>query len=610
MAGILAGCCPDELRMSVVANATETRTWGPSQRHTQNSLRGIAVGIFLLGSLLPFAYAMIRLKVVTGWSFWQAVGEFNNVNGASEALQFTLFEAFASSLLTVMIGLPIAWCLSRYQWKRIRVLRAFLAVPFVTPAIVAAMGFLSLIRQGGLLTKIGIDLRLETGIIGWFADLSGWQHPGHFIALILAHAWFNLSLMIRFVEPTLSSLDPAWEEQLSMLPAGKKKTSRIKTLWIPVIGPAVLCAAALSFLFSFTSFALVKWLTPSSQTLESLMAGAGSSAGIVGYRIESSELIYSVAIIQFLILLLTLWATAVFQKRYSKRLSLLSEQGVRKHHGTPTRLAKMIILAGVFFTLLPFASTILSSFQMRKITNGSIEYVWTLEGWRNAWGGDFSTMGVGEAMSNSIIYAVCTLVVALPLGWVMASTIFQLEQSGWFKTSKILDLMCMMPLAISALMVGLGVLLGGLRWYPQMFSWFLLPVYPHVLLTVPFVVRVMLPAYHSLDPVFTEQCRMLNLSPLRTWYHGTLMFLRGPAVVAGSLTLAFSLGEFGASWLLVRSGTWDTLSIVVDQLMSRPNFDPLIHPTAMAAATMLMLLTFVLFMLAERFRAHDDRSGF
>ena len=88
------------------------------------------------------------------------------------------------------------------------------------------------------------------------------------------------------------------------------------------------------------------------------------------------------------------------------------------------------------------------------------------------------------------------------------------------------------------------------------------------------------------------------------------MFLRGPAVVAGSLTLAFSLGEFGASWLLVRSGTWDTLSIVVDQLMSRPNFDPIIHTTAMAAATMLMLLTFTLFVLAERFRAQDDRSGF
>ena len=577
---------------------------------SEKSVRLLAVFLFTLGSTLPFVYALTRLKYVTGWSAWQAIREFNTVYGGMDALKFTLLEAVASSLLTVLIGLPVAWCLSRYKWKRIRMLRALIAVPFVTPSIVAAMGFLSLIRQDGVLTKIGIDLRLETGIVGWFADASGWNHPGHFLALIIAHAWFNLSLMIRFVEPTLSSLDPAWEEQLSMLPQGKSRIARMKYLWIPVIGPAVFCAAALSFLFSFTSFALVKWMTPASHTLESLMAEAGSSAGIVGYRIDSSELIYSVALVQFVILLLTLWITSLLQKKYSQRLSLLSEQGVRKHHGTPSVAAQIVIFFGVMFTLLPFFSVFLSSLQVRKISEGSVERNWTLDGWRTAWGGDMSTMGVAEAMSNSIIYALCTLLIALPLGWILASTIFKLEQNGWSKTSKLLDLACMLPLAVSALMVGLGVLLGGLRWYPEMFGWFLLPVYPHVLLTVPFVVRVMLPAYHSLDPAFSEQCQMLNLSPLRSWYHGKLMFLRGPAVVAGSLTLAFSLGEFGASWLLVRSGNWDTLSIVVDQLMSRPNFDPLIHTTAMAAATMLMLLTFTLFILAERFRAHDDRSGF
>tara|TARA_Y100000766_G_scaffold284372_1_gene302676 strand:+ start:7840 stop:9648 length:1809 start_codon:yes stop_codon:yes gene_type:complete len=596
-------------KVSPLAHAARTTNLSVFGR-TEKSVRILAVVFFTLGSTLPFAYALLRLEYVTGWSSFQALQEFSSVYGGMEALRFTLLEAIASALLTVLIGLPVAWCLSRYRWKRIRTLRALIAVPFVTPSIVAAMGFLSLIGQNGWLVKIGIDLRLETGLIGSFAEISGWNHPGHFLALIIAHAWFNLSLMIRFVEPTLSSLDPAWEEQLSMLPNGKTRIARIKYLWIPIIGPAVLCAAALSFLFSFTSFALVKWLTPTNFTLEALMAEAGSSAGIVNYRIESSELIYSVALVQFLILLLTLWLTSVLQKKYSRRLSLVSEKNARTHHGAPTKAAQITVFAGVLFTLLPFISVILSSFQVRKISGGSVERIWTLEGWRNAWSGDLSTMGVGEAMSNSIIYALCTLLIALPLGWILASTVFKLEQTGWTKSSKLLDLACMLPLAVSALMVGLGVLLGGLRWYPEMFGWFLLPVYPHVLLTVPFVVRIMLPAYHSLDPAFAEQCQMLNLSPLRSWYHGKLMFLRGPAVVAGSLTLAFSLGEFGASWLLVRSGTWDTLSIVVDQLMSRPNFDPTIHTTAMAAATMLMLLTFTLFVLAERFRAHDDRSGF
>lgn len=576
----------------------------------ERGLRSLVVALFILGATIPFVYAILRLNQVTKWTALDAVLRFHSVNGATEALQFTLFEALASALLTIVIGLPVAWCLSRYRWRRVRIFRAFLAVPFVTPAIVAAMGFLSLIRDGGLLSKIGIDLRLETGIVGAFAELSGWNHPGHFFALILAHAWFNLSLMIRFIEPTLSTLDPAWEEQLSVLPSGKSKMKRLRTLWVPILGPAVLCAGALSFLFSFTSFALVKWLTPKNNTLESLMAEAGSSAGIAGYRVDSSELIYSVALIQFFILLLTLAITGSLQKRYTRRLSLLSEQGVREHHGPPTYKAKFVVGLGIVFTALPFLSTLISSFQIRAVSEGAVQTEWTLLGWKKAWTGDLSTMGVNEAMLNSVIYAFATLLIALPLGWILASTIHKLDTRGWKKSSRCLDLFCMLPLAISALMVGLGVLLGGLRWYPQMFNWFFLPVYPHVLLTVPFVVRVMLPAYATLDPRYTEQCQLLNMSPVRTWYHGTLMFLRGPAVVAGSLTLAFSLGEFGASWLLVRSGSWDTLSIVIDQLMGRPMFDPSIYPTAMAASTMLMLLTFGLFFLAERFRESSDRSGF
>lgn len=577
---------------------------------TENGLRFTVVIVFIVGSILPFVYALERLQYVTGWGFWTALTEFSNQSGAMKALKFTFLESITSAALTILIGLPVAWSLSKYSWRKIRLLRALLAVPFVTPAIVASMGFLSLIREDGLLAKMGIDLRLENGVVGTFAELSGWENPGHFLALILAHAWFNLSLMIRFVEPTLATLDPVWEEQLSLLPGGKTKFLRIKNLWIPVIGPAVMCAASLSFLFSFTSFALVKWLTPNNDTLESIMADAGSSAGIVGYRIDSSELIYSVAIVQFLVLLLTLWLTSILQKRYTKRLSLLSENNVRSHYGKPTSAAKFAIFIGLIFTLLPFSSTFISSFRMRTFNNGTSQNEWTLVGWKNAWNGDLSTMAASEAMSNSIVYALCTLIIAMPIGWILASTIFKLEESGWSKVSKALDLACMMPLAMSAIMVGLGVLLGGLRWFPQMFSWFLLPVFPHVLLTVPFVVRIMLPAYFSLDKTYSEQCRVLQLSPFWTWYHGTLAFLRGPAVVAGSLTLAFSLGEFGASWLLVRSGSWDTLSVVVDQLMGRPKFDPVVYPTAMAAASMLMLLTFVLFLAAERFRESSDRSGF
>ena len=100
------------------------------------------------------------------------------------------------------------------------------------------------------------------------------------------------------------------------------------------------------------------------------------------------------------------------------------------------------------------------------------------------------------------------------------------------------------------------------------------------------------------------------MSGLRLWWHSRMAFLRAPLVVSGSLTIAFSLGEFGASWILVRSGSWDTLSILIDQLMDQPKYDPLIQPMAMAAATVLMIITLLLFAIAEWFRPNNEGSGF
>jgi thiamine transport system permease protein len=282
----------------------------------------------------------------------------------------------------------------------------------------------------------------------------------------------------------------------------------------------------------------------------------------------------------------------------------------RKSRGKASLFGKAVLIGGLIFTLLPLILVAISSFVVRTVKNGTISSDFTLDAWKNAWQGDNSTLSIPEALSNSLIYALITLIFSIIIGWIIASSINRLENSGNMKLAKIVDMISLAPLAISAVMIGLGILLGILRWNPAMFNWFLIPVIPHVLLTTPFVVRVMLPAIRSLDISFEEQAKMLGLSPTKVWIHSRLSFLLGPLAVSSSLTIAFSLGEFGATWILVRSGSWDTLSILVDQLMGQPKFNPLVYPMAMASATVLMALTFVLFLLAEKVRPDGEGSGF
>ena len=91
----------------------------------------------------------------------EAIGNFFEEEKMLSALKFSMLEASISMLVTIVIGLPLAWILGRYKWKRIRLYRSLLTLPFVMPSIIVAMGFLMLIEDGGLLTMIGIDLRLE-----------------------------------------------------------------------------------------------------------------------------------------------------------------------------------------------------------------------------------------------------------------------------------------------------------------------------------------------------------------------------------------------------------------------------------------------------------------
>ena len=553
-------------------------------------------------------YAIHRLTSVTDLTIMDALANFIADDDTIRALKFTILEASISTLFTLLIGLPVAWYLGRYKWKNIRVIRALISVPFVTPSIVVAMGFLMLIDPGGLLDSIGIDLRLETGFIGDLANYTGWINPGHFIALIAAHVWFNLSLVMRFIEPTLSTMNRSWEEQIRFLPAGKTTFGRFRNLWLPILGPAALCSACLCFIFSFSSFALIKWLTPNQDNLETLMAKSGGSAGIYGYRIDTSEVVLATSIVQLLILSLAIILTAQIQKKHSSIHSIITENSQQSNSAKPKLIAKVTIFSATLYSMLPLILVAIASFRIRDTSDGS--YSFSTAGWKEAWSGNYSTTAIPDALLNSLTYCLITLFIALPVGYVIASCIARLEIEKKKNTARIVEFTTMIPLALSAVMIGLGILIGLLKWAPSLFSWMLIPALPHIIITTPFVIRIMLPAIRSLEPEYYEQAQMLGLSPIKAWWHGRVSLLRAPIVVSAALTMAFSLGEFGASWILVRSGSWDSLSVLVDQLMGQPKFDPMIQPMAMAAATTLMCLTFVLFIVAEKFRHSDEGSGF
>lgn len=147
---------------------------------------------------------------------------------------FTLWEATASTAVTLVVALPMAALFGRFEFPGKRVLWALLIVPFVLPTVVVGVAFLALLGPGGAL---GVDLR------------------GSIWLILIAHAFFNVAVVVRTVGGLWGNLDPRLEEAARTLGASRLRAFREVTL--PRLRPAIAAAASIVFLFCFTSFGVV-----------------------------------------------------------------------------------------------------------------------------------------------------------------------------------------------------------------------------------------------------------------------------------------------------------------------------------------------------------------
>src|SRR5258708_21767912 len=105
-----------------------------------------------------------------------------------KVLGFTVWQATLSTLATLLVGLPGAYLVARFDFRGKALVRALTAVPFVMPTLVVAAGFNALLGERGW-------VNLVLGSLGWplipFVGTLG--------AILLAHVFYNTTIVIRLV---------------------------------------------------------------------------------------------------------------------------------------------------------------------------------------------------------------------------------------------------------------------------------------------------------------------------------------------------------------------------------------------------------------------------
>jgi thiamine transport system permease protein len=529
------------------------------------ALRGAAYALPLAFIALFFLYplaAIIERGLGTDGAGGSALDVLSDAV-TRDVVWFTVWQAVVSTALTLVVGLPAAYVLGRFAFRGRAAVRALVTVPFVLPTVVVALAFLAILPP-----------RLERG----------WA------PILIAHAFFNVAVVVRIVGTFWAGLDPRASDAAATLGAGPWR--RLREVTLPLLAPALATAAAIVFLFTFTSFGVVLILGgPSYATLETEIYNQA-------VRLFDLHTAAVLALLQLACVVVVIWLATRLEARLAVAGQALPESEVLRK---PRGLREKALVAGVLGGLALFLGAPLAVLVERSLAVGD---GYSLDAYRalaEPTGALLATPW--EAIVNSLVYAAAATAIALAVGGPAAFAVAAAAERGT-RRARALEAVLTLPLGASAVMLGFGFVIAfdtapvDFRAEP-----WIVPV-AQSLVAIPFVVRIVAPTLRAIDDRQREAAAVLGASPRRVLREIDLPIATRALGVAAGFAFAISLGEFGATVFLARPDS-PTLPVAIFRFLGRPG--ELNAGQAYALAVVLMVVVAVSVFLVERLRA--PRAG-
>ena len=506
-------------------------------------------------------------------------------------LWFTIWQAAVSTLLTLLLGLPSAYLMARYDFPGKSLMMALTGIPFVLPTLVVAAAFHALLGPRGWGNLLLMEL--------FNLPLPPIRFTNTLTAILVAHVFYNTTIVLRMVGDFWSHLDPRLGQAAQVLGASRWQTLRSVTL--PLLMPALAAASLLIFIFNFTSFGVVLVLGgPRYATLEVE----------IYYQTISLFNLPLAAALSVIQLAFTLAMTVAYSRltaRLSRPITLrprrFTQRRLRSWRSRLFAAALITLLLGLLTTpLLALAARSVARFETVRGQQGQTFAGLTLDYYRELGINRRETLFFvppGTSVAISLGYATATVALALALG-LPAS--WALARDSTSPLSRILDPLLMLPLGTSAVTLGLGFIVAldrpplDLRASPV-----LIPL-AHTLVAFPFVVRSLTPALRSIRPRLRQAAAVLGATPRQVLLAIDLPLVGRALLVAATFAFTISLGEFGATALIARP-EFPTVPLAIFRLIGLPG--ALNYGQALALSTILMLVTTAGMLAIERFRIAD-----
>ncbi|HEY8476154.1 MAG TPA: iron ABC transporter permease [Chloroflexota bacterium] len=520
--------------------------WAPT---LQDHVAGVVLGVAALLLLFLVGYPLLWL-VLGGLGLPREVSLSYFTRAFTDPanlvpLQNTLILAAGAGVLSVVLGVPLAWATARTDMPLGRLVHALVALSYITPPYLVALAYIILLGPNA-----GYFNRLLMGLLG--------LEEGPFNIFSMGGVIFVISLHV-FAYPyflthgALQALDAPLEESARVLGAGGWTVMRRITL--PLVAPAITGGALLAAVESMADFGPQAFLGLPAQIvyLPTRIYGA-----IGSYPPRYSD----ASALAILLVVLTVVGLYV-QRGYLERRSYVtvSGRGVRSRQTAlgPWKWPLLALCLGVVFfsALAPLGVLVVASFSK----------VWTDPlGPSNITLANFHEALIDNQVSvrgifNSFKLAFGAATIATLLGLFVA----YIDQRTQARGRRLLDYLAILPLGLPGTVLAVALLQAFIRPPVQLYAtiWILLVAY--IVRFIPRAVRSASASLRQVDASLEEAARITGASWFRSVWHVLVPMLRSGLLVAWLLVFIPSLNELSATALLYSSGT-ETISIAVYRL--------------------------------------------
>ena len=186
----------------------------------------------LLPALLGMAFLVLPLAGLLIRTPWSDLPRQLTSPGVWQALRLSLIAATSATVVSLVLGVPLAWLLARTEFPGRGLVRALVTLPLVLPPVVGGVALLLALGRNGIVGR-------------WLDEAFGVTLPFTTAGVVVAEAFVAMPFLVISVEGTLRAADPRYEEAAMTL--GASRFTAFRRVTLPLIAPGIAAGAVLAW---------------------------------------------------------------------------------------------------------------------------------------------------------------------------------------------------------------------------------------------------------------------------------------------------------------------------------------------------------------------------